>query len=118
VRGSRSVRGEIVSRFVLAVPAVHRADAVAVGAANDVRDVRAPRIALKRRLGLVAIQASRMLENRGDLGSRGEAFGPRGQRGRFRLGPFRSHSCREQNRWQQEAASGICLFGREAEDST
>lgn len=70
-RSAGRSRGQIVPRFVMAIAATHGADAVTIGAANDVRHVRAPRIALKRRLSLVTVQAARVLENCGDFGPDG-----------------------------------------------
>jgi hypothetical protein len=52
----------VVVAIVVAIAATHRANAVAVSAANYMRNVHSAAIFLQRRIQLVTIQTARMLK--------------------------------------------------------
>ena len=62
-----SSRRGIVSHIVMAIPAAHRAYALIVRPAHHVRNVRPARIALQRRIELMAVEAARILQHSRDF---------------------------------------------------
>ena len=74
-RGAGRPRGRIVTHVVVTIAAEHRADTLVVGTTRNPWHVESSRVSLERRIELVAIEAARMLQNRGDLPPRFQAFG-------------------------------------------
>ena len=62
----------LIAHFVVAISAAHGANAMIVRAANEPRSMDSPRVSLQRRIQLVAVETTRVLEDRCNLSPRSE----------------------------------------------
>jgi hypothetical protein len=62
----------LIAHFVVAISAAHGANAMIVRAANEPRSMDSPRVSLQRRIQLVAVETTRVLEDRCNLSRRSE----------------------------------------------